>query len=169
VELLADHRSRLDDAPAAGLESLQPHLQQGVDGGRDGRSPAAVDVGHVEPERPPSVHGVEQVLVAEVGDQLLDDQRVSLGPLGDERLHLRAVLGLPPGGARRGPAAVSGPAVLWSTEGVRRRPQAHQPGAGAGYDSVFEPVARAATEVPTTLRRFVRQQLRWNRSFYREL
>jgi N-acetylglucosaminyltransferase len=39
----------------------------------------------------------------------------------------------------------------------------------AGYDSVFEPTAMAATEVPTTLRRFVRQQLRWNRSFYREL
>jgi hyaluronan synthase len=40
---------------------------------------------------------------------------------------------------------------------------------GAGYDSVFEPAAMAATDVPTTLRRFVRQQLRWNRSFYREL
>jgi len=40
---------------------------------------------------------------------------------------------------------------------------------GAGYDSVFEPTAMATTDVPTTLRRFVRQQLRWNRSFYREL
>jgi N-acetylglucosaminyltransferase len=39
----------------------------------------------------------------------------------------------------------------------------------AGYGSVYEPTARAATSVPTTLRRFVRQQLRWNRSFYREL
>jgi cellulose synthase/poly-beta-1,6-N-acetylglucosamine synthase-like glycosyltransferase len=38
-----------------------------------------------------------------------------------------------------------------------------------GYRSEFEPDARAATDVPTTLRRFVRQQLRWNRSFYREL
>jgi N-acetylglucosaminyltransferase len=39
----------------------------------------------------------------------------------------------------------------------------------AGYESVFEPTGRATTKVPTTLRRFVRQQLRWNRSFYREL
>jgi len=38
-----------------------------------------------------------------------------------------------------------------------------------GYRSEFEPAAVATTEVPTTLRRFVRQQLRWNRSFYREL
>jgi N-acetylglucosaminyltransferase len=39
----------------------------------------------------------------------------------------------------------------------------------AGYSSVYEPAATAATSVPATLRRFVRQQLRWNRSFYREL
>jgi N-acetylglucosaminyltransferase len=39
----------------------------------------------------------------------------------------------------------------------------------AGYHSVYEPAADAATSVPTTLRCFVRQQLRWNRSFYREL
>ena len=39
----------------------------------------------------------------------------------------------------------------------------------AGYESVFEPAATAATSVPATLPRFVRQQLRWNRSFYREL
>jgi N-acetylglucosaminyltransferase len=39
----------------------------------------------------------------------------------------------------------------------------------AGYSSLYEPTAQAATSVPTTLRRFVRQQLRWNRSFYREL
>jgi N-acetylglucosaminyltransferase len=38
-----------------------------------------------------------------------------------------------------------------------------------GYRSEFEPAARATTDVPTTLPRFVRQQLRWNRSFYREL
>jgi N-acetylglucosaminyltransferase len=38
-----------------------------------------------------------------------------------------------------------------------------------GYRSEFEPAARATTDVPTTVRRFVRQQLRWNRSFYREL
>jgi N-acetylglucosaminyltransferase len=38
-----------------------------------------------------------------------------------------------------------------------------------GYRSEFEPAAKAATDVPTTLPRFVRQQLRWNRSFYREL
>jgi N-acetylglucosaminyltransferase len=39
----------------------------------------------------------------------------------------------------------------------------------AGYRSVYEPAARATTNVPATLRRFFRQQLRWNRSFYREL
>jgi hypothetical protein len=38
-----------------------------------------------------------------------------------------------------------------------------------GYRSEFEPNAKATTDVPTTMRRFVRQQLRWNRSFYREL
>jgi N-acetylglucosaminyltransferase len=37
------------------------------------------------------------------------------------------------------------------------------------YRSEFEPDAKATTDVPTTVRRFVRQQLRWNRSFYREL
>jgi Glycosyltransferase like family 2 len=39
----------------------------------------------------------------------------------------------------------------------------------AGFDSLYEATATAATSVPTTLRPFVRQQLRWNRSFYREL
>jgi len=39
----------------------------------------------------------------------------------------------------------------------------------AGHRSVYEPTARASTNVPATLRGFVRQQLRWNRSFYREL
>jgi N-acetylglucosaminyltransferase len=39
----------------------------------------------------------------------------------------------------------------------------------AGYRSVYEPAARATTNVPSTLRCFFRQQLRWNRSFYREL
>jgi N-acetylglucosaminyltransferase len=39
----------------------------------------------------------------------------------------------------------------------------------SGWRSHYEPRARAATNVPTTLRRYVRQQLRWNRSFYREL
>jgi N-acetylglucosaminyltransferase len=39
----------------------------------------------------------------------------------------------------------------------------------AGYRSEFAPDARATTDVPTGVRRFVRQQLRWNRSFYREL
>jgi len=38
-----------------------------------------------------------------------------------------------------------------------------------GYRSLFEAGARAATSVPSTLRDYVRQQLRWNRSFYREL
>jgi N-acetylglucosaminyltransferase len=39
----------------------------------------------------------------------------------------------------------------------------------SGYDSLYEPSARAWTNAPTTLRRYLRQQLRWNRSFYREL
>jgi N-acetylglucosaminyltransferase len=39
----------------------------------------------------------------------------------------------------------------------------------AGYESVFEHAAVATTKVPTTLRCFVHQQIRWNRSFYREL
>jgi len=40
---------------------------------------------------------------------------------------------------------------------------------GKGYQSLYEPRARARTEVPTTLRGFARQQLRWNKSFYRYL
>ena len=38
-----------------------------------------------------------------------------------------------------------------------------------GYRSVYQPAAKARTAVPTTLLGFVRQQRRWNRSFYREL
>jgi N-acetylglucosaminyltransferase len=38
-----------------------------------------------------------------------------------------------------------------------------------GYLSRYEPEARARTTVPTTLREYAKQQLRWNRSFYREL
>jgi len=38
-----------------------------------------------------------------------------------------------------------------------------------GYRSLYEPRAGARTQVPTTLRQFARQQLRWNKSFYREL
>jgi N-acetylglucosaminyltransferase len=38
-----------------------------------------------------------------------------------------------------------------------------------GYRSEYQPAAKARTEVPTTLLGFVRQQRRWNRSFYREL
>jgi len=34
---------------------------------------------------------------------------------------------------------------------------------------VYEPCALAFTHVPSTISRYVRQQLRWNRSFYREL
>jgi N-acetylglucosaminyltransferase len=37
------------------------------------------------------------------------------------------------------------------------------------YRSQYEPRANAETEVPATLRTYMRQQLRWNRSFYREL
>ena len=37
------------------------------------------------------------------------------------------------------------------------------------YNSLYEPQALAETKVPATLRTYMRQQLRWNRSFYREL
>jgi N-acetylglucosaminyltransferase len=37
------------------------------------------------------------------------------------------------------------------------------------YHSLYEPRAVAETKVPATLRTYMRQQLRWNRSFYREL
>lgn len=39
----------------------------------------------------------------------------------------------------------------------------------AGYDTVFDQGAVAYTHVPERLRQFLRQQLRWNKSFYREL
>jgi N-acetylglucosaminyltransferase len=38
-----------------------------------------------------------------------------------------------------------------------------------GFLSLYQPTARARTQVPTTLGEFARQQRRWNRSFYREL
>jgi N-acetylglucosaminyltransferase len=38
-----------------------------------------------------------------------------------------------------------------------------------GYRSLYEPSAVAWTIVPSTLRSYARQQIRWNRSFYREL
>lgn len=37
------------------------------------------------------------------------------------------------------------------------------------YLALFEPRAHARTHAPTTLREYLRQQLRWNKSFYREL
>jgi N-acetylglucosaminyltransferase len=39
----------------------------------------------------------------------------------------------------------------------------------AGYHSVYQPAAKATTQVPTTILEFARQQRRWNRSLYREL
>ncbi len=39
----------------------------------------------------------------------------------------------------------------------------------AGYRTVFEHRAKAFTNVPTSIFEFVRQQIRWNRTFYREL
>lgn len=38
-----------------------------------------------------------------------------------------------------------------------------------GYDAVAQPAARALTYVPETLRQYARQQIRWSRSFIREL
>jgi N-acetylglucosaminyltransferase len=37
-----------------------------------------------------------------------------------------------------------------------------------GRRSIYQPKARASTIVPTTLKAYVRQQWRWNRSFYRQ-
>jgi chitooligosaccharide synthase NodC len=39
----------------------------------------------------------------------------------------------------------------------------------AGYDTVFVPRATAITNAPETIRGYLKQQLRWNKSFYREL
>jgi hyaluronan synthase len=39
----------------------------------------------------------------------------------------------------------------------------------AGYDTVFVPGATAITNAPESLRGYLKQQLRWNKSFYREL
>jgi N-acetylglucosaminyltransferase len=39
----------------------------------------------------------------------------------------------------------------------------------SGYRSHYVPTARAVTSVPVTIRSYLRQQLRWNKSFYREL
>ena len=39
----------------------------------------------------------------------------------------------------------------------------------AGYDVVFERRAVARTQAPTTLGQYLRQQVRWNKSFYREM
>lgn len=38
-----------------------------------------------------------------------------------------------------------------------------------GYQAKFDPEARASTHVPDTWSGFLRQQVRWNKSFYREL
>ncbi len=38
-----------------------------------------------------------------------------------------------------------------------------------GHRTVFVPDARCITSAPTTLRQYLRQQLRWNKSYYREL
>ena len=39
----------------------------------------------------------------------------------------------------------------------------------AGYDTLFVPGATAITNAPESLRGYLKQQLRWNKSFYREL
>jgi hyaluronan synthase/N-acetylglucosaminyltransferase len=38
-----------------------------------------------------------------------------------------------------------------------------------GLEALYEPLAHAITTAPTTLRGYLKQQLRWNKSFYREL
>jgi chitooligosaccharide synthase NodC len=39
----------------------------------------------------------------------------------------------------------------------------------SGYDTIFEPGATAITNAPESLSGYLKQQLRWNKSFYREL
>lgn len=39
----------------------------------------------------------------------------------------------------------------------------------AGYDTLFVPFAHAITNAPETLKAYLPQQLRWNKSFYREI
>lgn len=39
----------------------------------------------------------------------------------------------------------------------------------AGKDSVYTPAARAETNVPTTVKRLIKQRMRWKRSFLREI
>ncbi len=39
----------------------------------------------------------------------------------------------------------------------------------AGYDTLFAPAAKAITNAPESLHGYLKQQLRWNKSFYREL
>ena len=38
-----------------------------------------------------------------------------------------------------------------------------------GFDTIFVPSAHAITNAPEDLRSYLKQQLRWNKSFYREL
>ena len=38
-----------------------------------------------------------------------------------------------------------------------------------GHDTLFVPRATAITNAPATIRGYLKQQLRWNKSFYREL
>lgn len=40
---------------------------------------------------------------------------------------------------------------------------------GEGYQTAFDGGAHATTNVPATIRVYLRQRLRWNKSFYREL
>jgi hyaluronan synthase/N-acetylglucosaminyltransferase len=39
----------------------------------------------------------------------------------------------------------------------------------SGYKVLFDAAAVSYTEVPTTIRQYLRQQVRWNKSFYREM
>jgi hyaluronan synthase len=40
---------------------------------------------------------------------------------------------------------------------------------GESYETLFLPFAHAVTNAPEDLPSYLRQQLRWNKSFYREL
>jgi hypothetical protein len=83
VELLADHGRRLDQGTAAGAEPVQAGQQEGVDRGRDLRSPPLGRLPGLGDQRPAATDEPQPPFLPEAVDQLLDQQREPLGPLAD--------------------------------------------------------------------------------------
>src|SRR5215211_4213404 len=82
VEHLADDARPLQHGALLEVQPVQAGCQQGGDGAGDG---GADQVGG---RRPVAAGLAEHALVDQLGDQLLDEQRVASGPLGDARQHL---------------------------------------------------------------------------------